>query len=439
MFDISYCAIIFPELSKEIQFTGSFSISDSLYIWVNYDKSDKTSIALFSFIVKRRKFSIQIFPSGYCEITGFDCLCLTSFSKVTYLYSDHIFPQYKIEPTFPKEFLKIKCNLWVTNCLESSLNSKRWHSLSLHIPHSEPWFNSSTQSFDIKDNQNNITICFSNEKQQKWKRFPYTLATTRCCQVYLFSKDSLSTTEILEYATILQVLLRYMSDISYSLETIKISEEYESKKYEIEINGKFGLNGIAEGPSTSDYINIPQSLSDLNQNSLQKWINEWSKISSAITTVDLARAKPLNIQIVEYVKAFDTISSHFRIGSTSSQPETEFDNWKQQILNYIMSCNPFGYSKSRINGLLDNLNRDNLASRITCFLNSNKEEVKGIKETSDIPRISKYLKGMRNADAHPSDFDMLENIPENYDIVRICQIAKDMVRLLINKEIFKSD
>ena len=199
------------------------------------------------------------------------------------------------------------------------------------------------------------------------------------------------------------------------------------------------MNGIAEGPSTSDYINIPQSLSDLNQNSLQKWINEWSKISSAITTVDLARAKPLNIQIVEYVKAFDTISSHFRIGSTSSQPETEFDNWKQQILDYIMSCNPFGYSKSRINGLLDNLNRDNLASRITCFLNSNKEEVKGIKETSDIPRISKYLKGMRNADAHPSDFDMLENIPENYDIVRICQIAKDMVRLLINKEIFKSD
>ena len=148
--DIDYCSIILPEFDETRCFTGVFSISESLHAWIIYDKSEKQSKDLFSFIISHKHFVIQIKPENRYEITGFDCLCLTPIVNIYYLGINE--QESRFEPINPKGLIKIKCNLWVEGILASSINSQIWHSVGFKIPYAENWFDSKTESLEIVDN-----------------------------------------------------------------------------------------------------------------------------------------------------------------------------------------------------------------------------------------------------------------------------------------------
>ena len=232
------------------------------------------------------------------------------------------------------------------------------------------------------------------------------------------------------------MLIRYMSDISFPLDGIKVAQEYNPQNYTITINGKYGFKGVSERPAPTEYVNMPLFLSSLNTDNLCKWVNAWGKISQAIITFDMAKEKPLHPRMVNYIKAFDTLSSYFDV-QTANIPKDEFKKWKNEEVENIMKNNIFDFPRARIDNLFNNLIWPELSTRITTLLEANKEKINEIKEKEDIPQIARYLKHVRVADAHPSKFDIF-NIPEGYTIFDMCNIAKKIVRILIDKEFFSS-
>ena len=438
MFDINYCSIILPDFDENIEFNGVYSISDRLYAWIYYDKSEEQCLNLFDFLHTHEKFNILL-QTDYYAITGFDCFRLTPFIRTITQTCDNVAPILTYEPQEEKELIKIECSLWIEGCIESSIDFPRWRSLKLDIPYTEYWFDRETTSFFINFTSENINakICFYNGTYQSWKFYQKSYAKKQKCNITLDFENAISTQKAMDIALIIQVLIRYMSDISYPITEIKVSEKTSAPPIpSITIKGKLGLKGISDRPLEIKYANIPLFLSNLNEHNLDKWINAWKHISTAIITFELAREKPLNTQIIDYVKVFDTLSSHFEAQKFSEQTKKVFADWKKEVLNYINTNNPLKFSQSRINGLLNNLKRSDLSSRMKSFLIANEKQIKEIKQTDDIPKITKYLKGMRTADAHPSDFDIY-NLPDKYHIGDIRDIAKQMVQILINKEIFE--
>ena len=159
------------------------------------------------------------------------------------------------------------------------------------------------------------------------------------------------------------------------------------------------------------------------------------KASVPILNFENTWNKSIDKQITEYIKSFDTIYSFF-IEKTLCAPSIEdFENWKIKITDYIMNDNPFNFSRERIYSLIDNLKyKDSLTKNIISTMTRNLSKIKPIKSEKDIKEIAKYFKGMRNSDAHPSEFDIFK-LPDKYNIFDMQYIAKKIVECIIDEQI----
>lgn len=436
--EIEYGTVIFPDLDDNMKFDGVFSISsDTLQAWVKYDKGISECRDLISFIAGKESFTVQLTSTDDYAITGFDCICLTPF--INTLYESTETSRYVVEPIGKAEQIEIRCKLWITGFQISSIHAEIWRSICIDVQFSECWFDCQSRKFKITDaaKDKELEIVFSNGISEITSLYPKSYLRKQNCKIYIFSEYALSTKEAIIHINSIQALLRYMSDISYPINEVKGSEENNPKTYYSKINGLYGLKGISERPSAVEYANIPLPLSCLDENSLSKWISSWRNISTALVKFDLARGKPLTPRIIEYVKVFDSLSSHFKIGISSLQQDN-FKEWKKRILEKIKEDNPFDFSQDRIGSVLDNLNRLELRSRISSFLELNIDKIKKIRNREDISEIARYLKKIRNSDAHPSDFDLFK-LPKGYSVLDISEIAKQLVRTLIDKEIFSKE
>lgn len=430
MVDIKYCSVTFPQFNEEVRFDAVYQVSDCLYVWVNYDKTKEQSSQLFSFLASNGNFTVQIITENQVEMTGFDCICLTPFFDTIHCSQNRLTRTY--EPPYEKDLIRVKSNLWIEGAV-SSIDSLVWHTLRFDIPYAEPWFNEKTKEFEIDYLGSKYTICFFNDTKEIFQRLPKSYTKKQNCKIYVYSNNALSTKCVIEHATMLQTLIRYMSDISYPLLEISVSNEKLPNRYFISIKGKIGLKGIEDKPETKDYIDMPLKLSNLNYDNLIKWIYFWNKISFPIIMVDLARGKPLDIQMVEYVKTFDTLSSQFLSVSLLTNSNVEFKKWRKEVVKIIETNNPFGFTSDRISNLISSLQYPDLSYRMTSFLKE--QRLKEIKQEEDVSQIAKYLKKLRVSDAHPSNFDIFDNLPKGYSIFDMYTIAKQMVRRLIDKEI----
>lgn len=431
MFDIRYCSVTFPQFNRDVQFDAVYQISDCLYIGVNYDKSKEHSSQLFSFLASNRNFTVQIITETQMGVTGFDCICLTPFINAIHCSQKGITRTY--EPPCEKDLIRVKSNLWIEGAIVTSIDSLVWHFLRFDISYAEPWFNEKTKEFAIDYMGSKYTICFFNDTKEEFQSLPKSYMKKQNCKIYMYSDNALSTKSVIEHATMLQTLIRYMSDISYPLIEISLSNEKLPNRYFISIKGKIGLEGIEDKPEPKDYIDMPFKLSNLNNENLTKWIYSWEKISFPMKMVDLARRKPLNIQMIEYVKTFDTLSSHFLSASLLTNSNVEFKEWRKEVVKIIETNNPFGFTSERIGNLISSLQYPDLLLRMTSFLKE--QRFKDIKQEEDVSQIARYLKKLRVSDAHPSNFDIFDNLPKGYSIINMNTIAKQMVRGLIDKEI----
>ena len=232
-----------------------------------------------------------------------------------------------------------------------------------------------------------------------------------------------------------------MSDISYPLGQIKLQlkSEYISDPSGppvlIDIYGNWALSGVADKPKPQAYINMPHHLTDLTENGFCNWIREWKKTKAAIINAENARNKILEIQIVEYVKSFDSLTSILLPKKLAAANNKDFTKWKNRTIQKIMEDNPFEYNRERINSLLNNLKyQDSLSTNMRDALNANINQIKELKSNNDIKDIIKYFKGLRNADAHPCSFN-ISQLPKGYTLVDMNKIAKQMMRAIIDNNI----
>ena len=195
------------------------------------------------------------------------------------------------------------------------------------------------------------------------------------------------------------------------------------------------VEGINFVPSAKAYLKMPHTLSSLSQQGLTEWAKNWKKLSVPILNFENTWNKSIDKQITEYIKSFDTIYSFF-IKKTLCAPSIEdFENWKIKITDYIMNDNPFNFSRERICSLIDNLKyKDSLTKNIISTMTRNLSKIKPIKTEKDIKEIAKYFKGMRNSDAHPSEFDIFK-LPNKYNIFDMQYIAKKIVACIIDEQI----
>lgn len=427
MSDINYCELKIPEFSIKTKLDGFYTISNELNIGIFFDKTDENFEKLFSFIEWNDSFTVQIKSELKGDITGFGCICLTPFIPTAYDIKN---PVYKNEPLGTKEFLKIKSNLWIERFSVLSINTPIWESIRLTFPYSTPWFDivaPITLYFE------KCKIIFDCTTQESWTSFPSAYSKSKIGLITIDTEDSISLDHVLNIAIMIQALIRYMSDIAFPMGEIELYTK--GKRGTAYLKGQFGLEGINSIPSVKAYLKMPHTLSSLSQQGLTEWAKNWKKLSVPILNFENTWNKSIDKQITEYIKSFDTIYSFF-IEKTLCAPSIEdFENWKIKITDYIMNDNPFNFSRERIYSLIDNLKyKDSLTKNIISTMTRNLSKIKPIKSEKDIKEITKYFKGMRNSDAHPSEFDIFK-LPNKYNIFDMQYIAKKIVECIIDEQI----
>lgn len=335
--NLKCCTITIPEIEDgNNNFDGIFSIENNyLNVWIQYSKKDSNYIQLINKMQSDKPFSIQIKNGENSSIIGFNCICNTPFSFHIYDTNSnnqkHIEGRY--EPADELGLLSIKCELWTHGLINTTIDEKVFREIRFNMLYSEPWFNLNNDA-RIMNINDDIKIIFDCGKRQTWNHLTREYSEKKTGNIICQSEAGFSINDALEISIEIQTLIRYMSDISYPLGQIKLQlkSEYISDlsgpPTPIDIYGNWVLPSVANKPKPLAYVNMPYYLTDLTENGFCNWIREWKKAKAAIINAENARNKVLEIQILEYVKSFDSLTSILLPKKLATANNNEFEKWK---------------------------------------------------------------------------------------------------------------
>lgn len=424
------CTVVIPELGSDRIYEGIYSINDRLNVWIDCRVGSYEDYrTLYDLCAKNDFFTVNV--SGPLGIhTGLNCLCNSPVSPVNYIESETSMILNKPNPG--EVFLELYCNFWLEGKMVTSMNNdKLWRVIGVSFPNSYYWFRCLSSGIKkcIETDIGILEFGFNKSSSNS-------ILGKMIYDCYGYVKIELpeycSCEEAIDYAVMIQTLVRFVSGIPFSMKDIVLAPN-EILETKIILHGNYG---IRENDSVSEksFFQMRHSLSDLSEEGVRNWVSWWKKGESmAILTFEKNRNKDLYFRIVDGIKCFDGISSSL-VSTNILYEKTEFQNWRNSLLEYInQDNNPLNISLDRIKGVLDNLRYKSLKTRVKEFLENNLKEFPKV-NSENINDVVNYLCGLRNIDSHKKANHELEN-KTKLKLFELERIATKIVYLIVDKYI----
>lgn len=230
----------------------------------------------------------------------------------------------------------------------------------------------------------------------------------------------------------LQILVRFVSGISFSIEDIVLAQD-KTMDPMITLHGNYGIRE-SRPVIERDYYFMRHDLSGVTEEGIRSWIRYWQEGNPmALISFEKDRSANVYSRTVDGIKCFDGISSSLSDNKTLYDKEA-FQSWKKSLSKYIANNNPLDIPLDRITGLLDNLQYRSLKKRVEEFLIQNEKEFSRINDENR-SKVLEYLCGLRNIDSHKKAAKRVFENNTGLTIFELEKVVTRMVYLIVEKEI----
>ena len=418
------CKVIIPEVDVDYEFDGVYSVEEQLNVWIEYRKDSLNNQKLFDLMASNNFFTVNV--SGEMgNHTGLNCICLSPIGEVNINGIIRNAPH-----MYCGGLIEIYCNYWVENQFVSSMyDDKKWKEMEITFLRSTHFLNiapDETRTFKTKYGDlifgikhiTSFDYVYNERKEVLHGLIKFKTDTPFSCQ------------KALRYTSMFQALIFFVSGIHFVTEDTLLSSTTLENEVSV-IHGKYGLTGSdvfkEEAMSSMKYF-----LTDLTLDGVNKWIENWDKgFDKGMCSFLKVNDKAIDKRIINKVKAYDGIYNSLK---HEKLYDTEvFQKWKDDILGYVKTNNPFEISEDRINSILDFFQNESLKKKIMNIINDNSSSFSDICK-DDISNIANYMTKLRNVDGHLFSTEPIKN-ETGLSLKQIEKIADRIVFAIVNNKI----